>query len=367
MKPKPVSSIESTPVEPEGLIEEIVRVNGDKEFEMVERDKPISFDRVLSTGSTLLDLSICGERIRGGGVPGGIFMEIFGPESVGKTAILAELISSTQNRISQGQASLQDPEGRFGAEHARIYSMDLPSCEYSRPDTVEEMFDTYYKWKPEGDGIHVFATDSLAALSTKLEMESEDKWGLRRAKMFSEGLRKSARRVANEDHLFVYTNQIRESVDNSYRKTTTPGGRAIRFYASVRLEMVKPMKWRIDRMAKLPSGKEAKQQVGIITEVQVIKNSVAQPFRSALIHIQLGYGIDDITANLQWLKDTTGDTSFGWDKSTKSQSLRGAVTKVEGDRHDPATWKEAVLQDRVIDLWMEIQEKFADDRRPKLR
>ena len=365
-KLKPVAApIEDDPID----LDEIERVNSDPEFEPIEREKPVSFERTLSTGSTLLDLAISGERIRGGGVPGGIFMEIFGPESVGKTAILAEIISGAQRRKPPGEASLQDPEGRFSEEHARIYGVDLPACDYARPDTVEELFAKYSKWKPKGKGIHVFGTDSLAALSTKMEMGEEDKMGMRRAKMFSEGLRKHGRRVANEEHLFAMSNQVRDDAGNPRPgPPITPGGRAIRFYSSLRLELKRAYPaWRIERKADMPSGKEDKQQVGIISEVRVIKNSIAHGYRTALIYILLGYGLDDVRANLQWYKNITGNATYGFDKSTSSVSLEGAIQKVEGDEQDPNTWKDSELRDQVIDLWLEVQELFKVDRRPKQR
>lgn len=363
-KLKPVAA----PTEDEPIdLDEIERVNSDPEFEPIERDKPVTFERVLSTGSTLLDLAISGERIRGGGIPGGIFMEVFGPESVGKTAILAEIISGTQRNNPSGEASMQDPEGRFSAEHARIYGVDLPACDYARPDTVELLFDKYGKWKPKGKGIHVFATDSLAALSTNMEMAKDDEFGAKRAAMFSKGFRKHGRRVANEGHLFVMNNQIRDKIGMG-PTDATPGGRAIRFYSSIRLKMTRGYpKGIIERKAIMPSGKEATQQVGIISEVRVIKNSLAHGYRTAPIYILLGYGLDDVRANLQWFKDITGNTKYGYDKSTFSQSLEGAIQKVEGDEQDLSTWKDNELREQVIDLWLEVQELFKVDRRPKQR
>lgn len=363
-KLKPVAA----PTEDEPIdLDEIERVNSDPEFEPIERDKPVSFDRVLSTGSTLLDLEISGGRIRGGGVPGGIFMEIFGPESVGKTAILAEIISCAQRKKPAGEASLQDPEGRFSAEHARIYGVNLPACDYARPDTVELLWEKYGKWNPKGKGIHVFGTDSIAALSTNMEMAEADEFGARRAKMFSEGFRKHGRRVANEEHLFVMNNQIRDDIGRG-PADATPGGRAIRFYSSLRLKATRGYPaWKIERKAKLPSGKEAIRQVGIISKVKVIKNSLANPYGEAPIYITLGYGLDDVRANLQWFKDITGNKTYGWDKSTSSVSLEGAIQKVEGDEQDPRTWKDNELREQVIDLWLEVQELFKVDRRPKQR
>ena len=160
--------------------------------------KRILLDKVISTGSSLLDLAISGGRIRGGGIPGGIIIEVFGPSGSGKTAILAELCASAQAK--GGDICFLDPEARLDREYCLIYGLSLPDENYYRPDTVTEMFDLIWKWEPPSSGtINVIAADSLAALSTEMEMEDEDKMGMRRAKEFSEGLRKTCRLIANNN------------------------------------------------------------------------------------------------------------------------------------------------------------------------
>ena len=101
------------------------------------------FTAVVSTGSTLLDLAISGGRIRGGGVPSGILLEIYGPSGTGKTAVLAEMCAATQ--VKGGHVKFLDPEARLDQEYMRIYGMELEKDEYYMPDTVNEVFDQYPK------------------------------------------------------------------------------------------------------------------------------------------------------------------------------------------------------------------------------
>ena len=328
-------------------------------FKPKRGDKPIAFNRVLSTGSTLLDLAISGTRTRGGGVPGGLIMEVSGKASTGKTAILAETMSSAQQL--KGVAHINDPEGRFDAEYQRIYQVALDKRHYERPDTVTEMFALYNKFKPDCKGLSVFATDSLAALSTDLGMSDKgDKMGMRRAKEFSEGMNKYSRKIhGDQDVLFLCSNQVRDS-DHG---TVATGGWAVKFYASLRIEVKRGYPtWRVMRTRTLSSGTKVEQWVAIISEATVIKSSVDIPFRSAPLYIDFGYGMDDVRANLQWYKDMTNPKgSYGFNKATSAASMDKAIQKIEdGNFENDLKWE-------VVDLWEEIQEMFQIDRKKKTR
>ena len=342
------------------LIAEDLDAAGDEEFEPFERDKPVSFDRVLSTGSTLLDLAISGGRIRGGGLPGGMMIEIFGLESTGKSALLAEMMAATQHARIPGDSELCDPEGRFGERIQEIYGLKLPAKGYSRVNTVAEMFshfDSFANRDPRAEGIGVFGCDSLAALSTGKEMEEEDKRGQLRAKEFSSNLRKYARKICAEDLLFICTNQMR---DGDFGPTT-PGGKAIRYYASLRLRLTKPISWEIIRKRKLPSGVAVEKTIGINTKVYIHKSSIDDGYREAPVCIEFGYGVDDIRANLQYMKDMAKSTMYGLDKETRSNSMDVAIQKVEDNK------RVKDLRNAVIDLWEEIEEGFKIDRQRKER
>jgi len=184
--------------------------------------------KMISTGSTLLDLAISGGRVRGGGMPAGILVEIFGPASSGKTVLLSEIAGAIQRQ--KGDVMFHDPEARLNKQFARIFDLDTDEMNYSTPDTVPEVFKAVRKWVPEGEGIHGVFADSLAALSTDMEMEKDegDKMGMRRAKEFSEELRKTCRVLSKNNYLMVCSNQIRQNLDaGPYgQRYKSPGGEA---------------------------------------------------------------------------------------------------------------------------------------------
>jgi recombination protein RecA len=333
----------------------------EEDLELIRR--PISTDKLVSTGCTLVDLAICSGRVRGGGVPGGMIMEIFGPSGTGKTALAAEIAASAQER--GGEVKFQDPEARFDKEYAVTYGVDIREefLDYSRPDTVMEMFEAIQNWKPKSfDVINCAASDSLAALSTELEMDKGDTMGMKRAKDFSQGLRKTCRVIANKNILLVCTNQIRMG-DFGY---VTPGGMGIPFYCNLRLSLKpgKPAKLTKRRKLKLGDSEnpsEIERVFGIRTEVTVAKNSIDEPFRSVPMFIVFNYGIDDIRGNLQWLKEVTKDTVYDA-VDRKYQRVEDAIRHVEEDRE-----LEKQLVEKVRDIWEEIEREMKVIRRPKVR
>lgn len=321
-----------------------------------QKEKKIT--KTISTGSTLLDLAISGGVIRGGGVPGGIIMEVYGPHSAGKTAIVSELCASAQH--NGGDIYFSDPEARLNKQYCKTYGMQISKDKYSQPDTVEDMFDTLWHWEPRPrrrNAICVIAEDSLAALSTKMEMESGDKMGMRRAKMFSEGLRKSARLIAQRNWIIACTNQER---DGQMGGSVTPGGRGIPYYSSLRMR-IKPAypKGRIVK-ERTVGRKKVKKTIGIQSVIEVTKSSLDEPYRIAPVYIVFGHGIDDIRANLQWVKDMTGKGKFDAVEREFSQ-IEPAIKFIEDND------LEEELRDVVIDLWEEVEGKFKVERKVKTR
>ncbi len=317
-------------------------------------NKDVQIDKVLSTGSTLLDLAISGKRRRGGGIPRGILVELFGPSGAGKTALCAEICGNAQK--NNGVVKFEDPEARLDQEYTQIYGVSLAdNFDYARPDTVTEMFEHLREWEPKGEGIHVFAGDYVAALSTDLEMESGDKMGMRRAKEFSQELRKTCRIIAQNDWLVLLTNQIRQG-DHGF---VTPGGMGLPFYASLRIKVEPSNKPKIEKEVVV-SGKKVVKVLGVNSVCTIVKSSVDEPFRTAPICITFNYGIDDIRANLQYLKDFTGDTKY--DAIEKSYvSMNDAIAYIEDNS------LESALKEKVTDLWYEIEEKFNMERKRKER
>lgn len=353
-----------------------------KEVEQVV-EAPVESDKLevdwskgtVSTGSTLLDLAISGGRLTDGGIPGGIIVEIFGPSSAGKTSLLSEIMASAQ--VRGGDIFIADPEARLDEEYVKTYGVSLPhDGKYARPDTVPEMFELIWNWKPEPEkegAICVFGGDSLAALSTDLELsDGGDKMGMRRPKEFSEWMRKTCRVIANNNWLVVLTNQIRMGQMGAEK---TPGGLAIEFYSSVRLRIgPHPQGRYIERTVKDELGKERKKIVGVRSKVVVKKSSVDDPYREAPISIVFGYGVDDVRENLiylkendvQWVTKKSGEKvakKYAWypciDKQV--QSLDKAVAYIEEKGYQDQ------LRQRVIEVWHKIEQGFRTERRPKAR
>jgi len=316
---------------------------------------PIADALFVSTGSTLLDLAISGGRQRYGGVPSGRLVEIAGPSGAGKTALLAAICGEAQK--AGGVACVRDPESRLDLEYAKIYNMSMAEAvfDYGRPNTVTELFNDLYTWNPENRNVvNVFGGDSVAALSTDMEMESEDKMGGRRAKEFSQGFRKSARLIAERHKLVVFTNQVRQDMKTG--RWVTPGGEALKFYSTVRMD-VRLVK-KIEKQAKTANGVIVKKIIGIESVVHVVKNSADEPYRLAPIYIVFNYGLDDIRANLQYIKDMTKGTVY-WAVTKEYQQLEKAIEWVESNN------LEKELKEATIDLWNEINDLFRVSRKKK--
>jgi len=321
---------------------------------------PVNFESTVSTGSTLLDLAISGGRLERGGIPGGIIVEIFGPSGAGKSALLSEISASTQNR--GGRVKFLDPEARLDLSYTEIYGVSVKDkFEYSRPDTVSELFtEEIWGWDcPNTGKINTIAADSLAALSTNLEMDNDDgdKMGMRRAKEFSEGLRKTCRLIAHNNWLIVCSNQIRMGDGG---KVTTPGGQGIPFYSSLRIQVKPQFKGAKIVKTKKMGKKELEKVIGISSECTIIKSSVDDPWRTAPLSIIFGYGIDTIRDELQYYKDLTGETTYNcFDKTYNA--IDAAIGYIEENG------LKSKLQDRTIEIWNEAQDKFKTNRRVKER
>jgi len=320
-----------------------------------------NIDQMVSTGSTLLDLAISGGVVREGGLPGGILVEIFGPSGVGKTVLLCEIAGDVQRR--GGSVYFHDPEARLNKQFATMFDLDTSSMQYETPDTIPEVFNSIRKWEPGSDSsLNVIVADSLAALSTNLEMsnDSGDKMGMRRAKEFSEELRKTARILTKKNYLLVASNQVRVNADAGQwgQKYISPGGEALGFYSSVRLRI--SLKEKIKKVVKI-AGKDVKKIIGVTSQVIVHKNSVDAPYREADVSIIFDYGIDDIRENLKFIKKYKGGAWYTLNGENLSNSLDKAIRIVE---HKGL---EKELKEEVIELWQEIEKKFESGRKKRRR
>ena len=319
-----------------------------------------NFKLMTSTGSTDLDLAITGEVSPEGGVPAGIFVELFGPNSSGKTVLLLEMGGYLQR--NGGETFFNDPEGRINKGFAKQFGYNMDAITVKEPDTVSGVFKNFRNWNPpKNDKVHGFLIDSLAALSTNMEMEKEegDKMGGRRGKEYSEGFRKSCREIKKNNYLMLASNQLRDSFAPVGEKFTTTGGNAAKFYASVRLRLFSPEK--VKSKEKTIGKKVVKKVVGTKVKVEVYKNSCDVAYRTAYIYIMNGYGIDDIRANLQYVKDYTKNKIYQVRDTKLDISLDKSCQIVEKEN------LESKLKKEVIELWHMIEDKFKIERKPKKR
>lgn len=322
-----------------------------KEAPITVETKKVQWEnvKIVSTGSTLLDLAISGGRIYEGGIPCCILCEVYGPAGSGKTAILSEVGASAQ--IQNGDIMYMDPEARLDEEYSRIYGIELTKKNYYRPDTVTKIFALLKEWETEKTGPKVALTDSLAALTTDLELDTGDKMGMRRAKEFSQGLRVNARLISTM--LLLCSNQERDS-DNG---TVTPGGRAIPYYASLRIRI--RLKEKIEVEKKLENGVKVKKAIGINSECFISKSTIDDPYRIAMVPIVFGYGIDDIRGSLQFLKDMKKTTSYACPNGKSFMGMEQAIKNVEENN------LVADLKEETIIIWHEIEDLFKANRERK--
>lgn len=330
--------------------------------EQQETKNKTDFSNVISTGSTLLNLAISGGIVRGGGIPnGGWLIEIFGPASIGKTSMLCEIAGDVKRK--GGETQFHDPEARFSTTFAQIFDLELKEDEIKYPDTPDDVFNAVWQWSPKDTNkINAVLIDSTAALASDLEMQDKKDEYQRRARLFSQGFRKVARRLKQNNCLMVCSNQIREKMNATPfgEKTDTPGGQAMKFYSSLRLKVSKQQQHKLKREITVRGRKERKT-FGVAVQVEVFKSSIWEPFNTAPVYIDFQYGIDDIRANLEYIKKWTDKNIYYVDNNKLSNSLEKSIELVEENE------LEDELSRQVIDIWEEIQQQFKTQRKKKKR
>jgi recombination protein RecA len=287
----------------------------------------------ISTGSLSLDIAL-----GTGGLPRGRVVEIYGPESSGKTTLAIHAIASTQK--AGGIAAFIDAEHAFDSSYAKNLGVDIENLLISQPDNGEQALEIAENLIRSG-AIDIIVIDSVAALTPKSEIEGEmgdSKMGLQ-ARLMSQALRKLTGTIHKTGCCCVFINQLREKIGIMFgNPETTTGGNALKFYASVRLD--------IRRISQIKEGDHA---VGNRTRVKVVKNKLAPPFRQAEFDIIFGLGISktgeiiDLAVDNNIIKKAGSWFSYG---ETKLGQGRDAVKQLLTDNIELAE----ELEKKVLEI-----------------
>lgn len=346
--------------------------------------------QTISTGSLLLDKAISGNKTRYGGMPGGFVMEIIGPPQAGKTTILGEMWGNAQR--AGGECRFLDPEYRLDASYCEQFGVKVGQEDIDHPNTVDDVFEflagpieskSYGStvknkrnkdkaWSPNPDTINFLGVDSLASLASRMEVEQGDKMGMRQPKDFSTGFRVAKKHIGHHNIIMACSNQLRTNTDTG--RDTSPGGNAIGHYSTIRISL---------RIVKILTnkvkvkGREVEMSYGKLVKATVFKNSLDVSPRSVPLYLIDHYGVDDIRANLQWLKDNGGFDEQVEDPKTKKVTWKEAASyRVGGKKFmglDLAVRAveeqglEQEIRDQVVELYDYIESQIQVPRKGKVR
>jgi recombination protein RecA len=292
---------------------------------------------VISTGSIGLDVAL-----GIGGLPKGRVVEIYGPESSGKTTLAIHVIAEAQKK--GGMCAIIDAEHAFDSAYAKRLGVDVDNLLISQPDYGEQGLEIADRLILSG-ALDVVVIDSVAALVPKSELEGEmgdSKMGMQ-ARLMSQALRKLTATISKTNCCCIFINQLRDKIGVMFgNPETTTGGNALKFYASVRLD--------IRRMAQIKDGDEA---IGNRVKVKVVKNKVAPPFRIAEFDIIFGGGISktgeiiDMGVEMNIIQKS--GSWFSYD-TTKLGQGRDAVKQLLTDNPELATELEGKIRTKIAEM-----------------
>ncbi|MFT3979186.1 MAG: recombinase RecA [Ferruginibacter sp.] len=304
---------------------------------MLMNEKTNVEQEVISTGSIGLDVAL-----GIGGLPKGRVIEIYGPESSGKTTLATHVIAEAQKK--GGMCAIIDAEHAFDSAYAQKLGVDIDNLLISQPDYGEQALEIADRLILSG-ALDVVVIDSVAALVPKGELEGEmgdSKMGLQ-ARLMSQALRKLTATISKTNSCCIFINQLREKIGVMFgNPETTTGGNALKFYASVRLD--------IRRMTQIKDGDEV---VGNHVKVKVVKNKVAPPFRQAEFDIIYGEGISkqseiiDMGVELGIVQKSGSWFSYNNDKLGQG---REAVKQLLNDNPELATELETKIREKIKEM-----------------
>ncbi len=308
----------------------------------------------LSTGSLSLDLAL-----GIGGVPRGRIVEIYGPEASGKTTLALHVVASAQK--NGGTAAYIDVEHALEPAYARALGVDIDSLLISQPDTGEQALDIAESLVRSG-AIDVLVVDSVAALIPRAELDGEigDTVVGMLARLMSQAMRRLARPISKNNCTVIFINQLRQKIGVMYgNPETTPGGLALKYYASVRID--------VRRIETLKANGE---MIGNRTRAKVVKNKVAPPFREAEFDIMYGEGISrvseiiDLAARLEIIEKSGAWFTCNGQRIQGKEGVKDYLTKnpevCDGieqqiraratELMSPQAKKAAVISGRAVDV-----------------
>lgn len=289
---------------------------------------------VISSGSLAIDIAV-----GVGGFPRGRVIEIFGPESSGKTTVALHAIAEAQK--NGGVAAFIDAEHALDPIYARNLGVDINNLLVSQPDTGEQALEITESLVRSG-AVDIVVVDSVAALVPKAEIEGDmgaSHVGLQ-ARLMSQALRKLTGIISKSKTIVIFINQLREKVGVMFgNPETTTGGRALKFYASIRIEV-----------RKSEAIKQGTETIGNRTKVKVVKNKVSPPFKKAEFDIMYGTGISqegtlvDLAANMEIVKKSGAWYSYGDERMGQG---REAAKQYLLDNPDKAKEIDTIIRDTL--------------------
>jgi recombination protein RecA len=332
---KPAAKVAESSEKQEAIkmaIAQITKQFGEGSIMTLEEGKVKKMD-IIPTGAISLDIAL-----GVGGIPKGRIIEIFGPESSGKTTLTLHMIAEAQKQ--GGVCAFIDAEHAFDSIYAQKLGVDTESLLVSQPDYGEQALEIVETLVRSG-GIDLIVVDSVAALTPKAEIDGEmgdSHMGLQ-ARLMSQALRKITGITGKTNTTVIFINQLRMKIGIMFgNPETTTGGNALKFYSSVRLD--------IRQKDKILSGEE---MVGFVARVKVVKNKVSPPFREASFEIRYGTGIDKVSSLI--------DAALNYEVIEKA----GAWFKYKGENMGQGreAVKELIKGDQPLlkEIWNEVKEK----------